>query len=147
MFFFLASLKTSVQTKTWTKLSFFSSVLCFKIIFLKNFFFFFLFRLPSSIFQFPGQGSDQNAQPTNPVVPRQELLLKNPLKVCGNLTAEKPGKHHQTQVIKVNITSNGTDRHRGPPNVRHRKVLNVTYVIFLPKNAQPEFNWRKTRHI
>ena len=53
---------------------------------------------------------------------------------------EKPGKHLFSQVIKMNITSNGTHQHWERPDVMDQKGHKVTSVLFLLKMHTMNFN-------
>lgn len=56
----------------------------------------------------------------------------------GDFTVEKHEKHHHNEIIKVTITSNGTNRY----HIVLRKAHHVWGV--LTKDAQPELNYEET---
>ena len=58
----------------------------------------------------------------------------------SNFSVEKPGKHLFSQVIKMNITSNGTHQHWERPDVMEQKGHEVTSVLFLLKMHTMNFN-------
>lgn len=46
---------------------------------------------------------------------------------------EKPNRHHLSQVIKINITSNKTHRNHEPLNRMDQEGHSIIAVVFLPK--------------
>lgn len=51
----------------------------------------------------------------------------------SSLTVQKPGRHHLDQMIKVNITDNGTNPNHVSPNIMQWEDNNNAPVIFLPQ--------------
>lgn len=55
-------------------------------------------------------------------VPLHKILINHKEK---NLIVEKSGSHHLSQVIKVNITSNGTNWQHVPPDMWEQNITSV----------------------
>lgn len=46
---------------------------------------------------------------------------------------ETPARYHPHPMIKMNIATNGGDRHYSPPDMNHWEGNNITPMTFLPK--------------
>lgn len=51
----------------------------------------------------------------------------------SSFTMETPGRYHRHPTIKMNMATNRTDRHHGPPDTNHWEGNNITPVTFLPQ--------------
>ena len=61
----------------------------------------------------------------------------------SNFTVEKSGRHYLNYMVKVNVTSNGTNKNQAPPDGSPREEASIISVIFLAKRPNLNLAVRK----